>query len=249
MYKLFAETIFNDQLLKLWFNYQSDIAVLEATIAHMYQGTPRIPQILRNSHSNDEGKWVRYNWKFSSEHLRQERPAKLTFLTHNDDCNMHQKYPDNESQSSLQLSNADGQRIGCPCYLGNIDISPLLDYISRQLQWRGDSTPNYPPPPADDDDMKPWNWNATTGARYWKANRIYCNYGNFLRWTMGSDPLYPLFERLKSIPDGKPDKTAWFNTFGPGMEIDDEKMGYNIGDVVGIALLMRFLTTTDDRKM
>ena len=66
---------------------------------------------------------------------------------------------------------------------------------------------------------------------------------------MGSDPLYPLFERLKSIPDGKRDKTAWFNTFGPGMEIDDEKMGYNIGDVVGIALLMRFLTTTDDRKM
>lgn len=33
------------------------------------------------------------------------------------------------------------------------------------------------------------------------------------------------------------------------METEEDMMGYNIGDVVGIALLMRILTTTDDRLL
>lgn len=40
-----------------------------------------------------------------------------------------------------------------------------------------------------------------------------------------------------------------FNSIGPGMEINDDIMAYNIGDVAGVALVMRFLTTTDDRML
>ena len=38
---LFEKLVFNAELTKLWFNYQSDIRVLDRTIAHMFQGTPR----------------------------------------------------------------------------------------------------------------------------------------------------------------------------------------------------------------
>ncbi len=82
-----------------------------------------------------------------------------------------------------------------------------------------------------------------------------CNYGDFLLWTMGTDRLYPLFKYFKDVPsDGIPPDdpqrehriTAWYDSLGPDMVTDDDKMGYNIGDVVGIALLMRFITSTDD---
>ncbi|KAI9711417.1 MAG: hypothetical protein M1812_007162 [Candelaria pacifica] len=252
LYKLFSATIFNNQMLKIWFNYQSDIRVLQATIAHVYQGTPRERQVLRDRKSGED-QWMRPTWKFSSRHLCRKRPAELTFRTHNDECRMHSKFTGVD---------VDGNRMGCPCYLGNVDISALLDYICRQFDWRGDDTVNNPLPPGGE-----WDFMQTSILpRTWTDNRGHCNYGGFLHWTIGSDPLYPLFNHLKSIPtervknmrikglelsddEKKAEIQAWYDSLGPGMEDDDGKMGYNIGDVVGIALLMRFLTTTDDRKL
>jgi len=61
-------------------------------------------------------------------------------------------------------------------------------------------------------------------------------------------------------------KESFYKDLGPGMETYNDAMGYNasfpfhvftnltdiiivVGDVVGIALFMRFLLTTDDRKL
>ena len=41
----------------------------------------------------------------------------------------------------------------------------------------------------------------------------------------------------------------FYQALGPGLERDNEAIGYNAGDVIGIALTMRFLTTSDDRRL
>lgn len=71
---------------------------------------------------------------------------------------------------------------------------------------------------------------------------------------MGADRLFPLLNYFKSIPDsfggrGDAARNEFYQSLGPGMEGNDHLMGYNIGDVAGVALLMRFLTTTDDRML
>lgn len=76
---------------------------------------------------------------------------------------------------------------------------------------------------------------------------------------MQTDRLYAVFGYLKNAPGRaiRPNSSStsgeqvddWYQSLGPGMETDSDKMGYNIGDVAGVALLMRFLTTTDDRML
>lgn len=71
---------------------------------------------------------------------------------------------------------------------------------------------------------------------------------------MQTDRLFKLFKRFKEAPNREPGRRGisrdqWYQSLGPGMETDSDKMGYNIGDVAGVALLMRFLTTTDDRML
>lgn len=39
--KLYREILFNQKIIKLWWNLQSDIMVMDGTIAHLYQGTAR----------------------------------------------------------------------------------------------------------------------------------------------------------------------------------------------------------------
>lgn len=78
---------------------------------------------------------------------------------------------------------------------------------------------------------------------------------------MQTDRLHEVLQYLKNAPrraqlgaDGyghttEQSITDWYQSLGPDMETDGDKMGYNIGDVAGIALLMRFLTNTDDRML
>lgn len=78
---------------------------------------------------------------------------------------------------------------------------------------------------------------------------------------MRTDRLQEVLQYLKNAPsraqlgaDGyghmiRQSIKDWYQSLGPDMETDGDKMGYNIGDVAGIALLMRFLTSTDDRML
>ncbi|KAI9700877.1 MAG: hypothetical protein M1836_002247 [Candelina mexicana] len=254
LHQLFQRILFNKQIIKLWFNYQIDIPVLQATIAHMYQGTPRrrhrVDTMVRGEMQSS---WKIPTFKIRSPFLNGLRPVDVTFINHDQPCTMHNSLEKSSDDSSEHLRS-------CPCWSGNIDITALLDSIGRQLRWRTDDPSN---------PTQPWSEDCLMQLRDWTMPKHGCNYGDFLRWTMEKDRLYPFFEYFKAIPDQlfprsnnfhdpaqlvynpsmQERKTAWYDSFGPGMETDDLKMGYAMGDVIGIALLMRFLTTTDDRML
>ena len=64
---------------------------------------------------------------------------------------------------------------------------------------------------------------------------------------MRTDRLYKYLAHFKRAPYRHHSIDSFYNELGPGMEMNHDMLGYNFGDVIGIALLMRFLTTTDDR--
>ena len=66
---------------------------------------------------------------------------------------------------------------------------------------------------------------------------------------MRTDSLFDFLEDFKLAPSRHHTRDSFKEELGPGIEMDADMVGYNIGDVVGIALLMRFLTTTDDRML
>ncbi|KAK7514760.1 hypothetical protein IWZ03DRAFT_443319 [Phyllosticta citriasiana] len=96
--------------------------------------------------------------------------------------------------------------------------------------------------------------------RQWTKNRPGYGYSELLDHFLKHDWVYPLLTYFKDIPRGfheldtievgrqRSNDSSFYRSFGPSMETDSDKMGYNIGDVVGIALVFRILTTTDDRR-
>ena len=221
----------NKEYLKIWFNFQSDISVLDATIAHMYQGTLR-NDYMKTKWGTGESNWIRPTWRVDSgQWFNEERPKDLVF-PRRALCDLHDCLPTGSNQT-----NFDEENHCCPCTrTGNVDITTIIDYLCVQFKY------------IDPCSRKPLL------KRTWVSARQFCNYERFVTWTMGADRLFPLLNYFKSIPDkfgyrGDPRRDAFYQSIGPGMEKDDDLMGYNIGDVAGIALLMRFLTTTDDRML
>lgn len=215
---LFRELLFGDGYLKVWWNYGEDFAVLDATIAHMFQGTPR-PRYWKTPWSGSSH-WVQPYFKVKSDRYRAERPADLTFSRESVPCVFHEP-GENE------------QRMACPCRLGNVDLSTILDKICRQLGLAYAAEAS----------------SRGLGQRQWWQAKFGNNYSRLLDWLLGQDRLYPLLNYLKEGAARSGDKDAFYQSLGPGMETDIDKMGYNVGDVVGIALIMRYLTTTDDRLL
>lgn len=207
------------------------MSVLDATIAHMYQGTPR-DKFKKTDWKTEKEHWIHPTWKIHSGRYESCRPQHLVFPRFRakvDSCDLHNNKPDHP-QTRL---NAQG--LSCPCKsTGNVDITTVVEFLCRQLGFR--------------DPM----WGKPCGKRVWHEVKHGCNYGAFLVSTMQTDRLHGFFQYLKNAPSrAYPDvsRDDWYQSLGPGMETDSDKMGYNIGDVAGVALLMRFLTTTDDRML
>ncbi|KAK8212494.1 hypothetical protein IWZ01DRAFT_550465 [Phyllosticta capitalensis] len=152
---LWEKVIFNEDLLKLWFNFQSDITVLDNTIAHLQLG-------LHEKEEETMRVWTKERRGFGYVKLLQQ-------------------------------------------FLKNDWMFPILNHLKdAPNRWVERNTQ----PEDNDEDGE---------------------YGG------GSG--------------GKPNKAGFFRSFGPSMESDSDKLGYNIGDVVGIALIFRFLTTTENRQL
>lgn len=215
---LFQELLFGSDYLKVWWNYGEDFAVLDATIAHMFQGTPRA----RYEKTPYRGRPYKVEpfFKVKSAHYGNERPPSLTFSRDSVECKFHAL-----GENELGMA--------CPCRLGNVDLSTILDDICRQLGMASAA-------------------NVSSGSisqrQWWKA-KFRNNYASLLDWLLGQDRIYPLLNYLKEGADRSGNKEEFYQSLGPGMETDIDKMGYNIGDVVGVALIMRYLTTTDDRLL
>ncbi|KAI9881249.1 MAG: hypothetical protein M1830_005535 [Pleopsidium flavum] len=216
--ELFDVVLFRHEYLKVWWNYGEDFKVLNATIAHMFQGTPR-ERFLEHLYGGAV-QWVQPTFKITSKYYDAERPRNLTFSRDDVDCTLH-------------LPGGDDLGMTCPCRLGNVDLSTILDHICRQLNLQtGINHYNEP----DRGEI----------AKQWFVPKKYNSYKAVLQNLLGEDRLFPLLNHLKEAPKSR---SRFNKSLGSGMKVDIHKMGYDIGDVVGVALVMRFLTTTDDRKL
>ncbi|KAI9732594.1 MAG: hypothetical protein M1834_003930 [Cirrosporium novae-zelandiae] len=266
--RLYERTIFNTGLVKIWWNYCQDFSSLDATIAHMYQGTNRA-RFRRRSLYTLPG-MVQPTWKLSSSHFGGQRPQNLRFGNENDvnpNCPFHDNKPGGEYPNDLPVNETG---ISCPCNLANIDMATLLDYLNYQLGFKVPGGRNNPPREGRE---------LNDPRRRWYEAPYRYNYGFLLKWTMSENRLFPLLSYLKDAPfrgslpptnqhidrslprqpfrdpvtNRKPDYSAWYNAMKPslpgrpGIERCDDMIGYNIGDVAGIALLMRALIMSDDK--
>lgn len=210
---LFRETIFNKNLLKLWWNPQSDIAVLDATIAHMFQQTPR-QSYVHCPYGTDNEIIIEPRWRIKRNHFQRLRPDDLKFPTEEVDCELH-RWGGNE------------QGIACCCRLGNIDIAALFGHFCR-MHGMGNRVPKL-------------SWNEV---------RPRFRYGDLLESMLETDRLYPILNHMKDRA-GKTGKSrdAFYQDMGkPGMELEDDVMAYNIGDVAGQNIIFEILVACDDKN-
>ena len=115
--ELYRETIFNPELIKLWWNPGSDYKVKHDTIAQMYQASPR-PAETRYRWSDDRVFTVHPQYHYRSPHFSGERPKDLQWPTGQVECEIHQDER-NKPDSS------------CYCRLGNVDMGSLLNHVCR----------------------------------------------------------------------------------------------------------------------
>jgi hypothetical protein len=113
---LFEELIFNPEIMKLWWNLQSDIQVMDNTIAYLFQGTHR-PSIWYTSWKAAPVR-LQPTFKIHSQHFNGTRPDSLTFPKKHQTCGLH-------------AESLNGAGISCPCELGNIDIAALVNHFCR----------------------------------------------------------------------------------------------------------------------
>lgn len=200
----------------------------------MYQATPRADHM-----SKLPGGWgvapelITPTFKVYSRYFNNQRPNHLQFPQGQLGCELHRP---GSSHTGLK----------CPCAeTGNIDITSILDFICRQLGYtRGLDA-------AGDEDIA--TFPIDTMARPWTTVGYKYNYGKFTDSLLGTERLHGLLSFFKEVPRlvaqrfNATMQSNWYTLLKPGMEREQDMIGYNIGDVIGIALLMRLLTTTDDR--
>ncbi|TKA81354.1 hypothetical protein B0A49_00261 [Cryomyces minteri] len=112
----YGKTVFNPELAKLWWNPQSDFSVLDATIAHMYQGTVRPP--FSHKPYREDARSITPIFRISNRYFNTTRPTSLTFPTDHVDCALHE-------------IGYNEQGLSCSCRLGNFDLAALIDHVCR----------------------------------------------------------------------------------------------------------------------
>src|SRR6266536_3406733 len=219
---LLERVIFNPNLVKIWFRYSSDVVVLDATIAHLFQGAHRPPYTaVAQCFSEVDGEVIP-SFKIKSPFFNQERPPHLDSMSHNDatPCAFHES-----------CRNPKG--LPRPCASGNIDILTLFYQLRNSVGYQN-PTPR--------------------GLFQWFDKNISnLSYAQLLQICIGAPYLHDLLVYFKdaqsaSCTEGLSDsdsKAIFFETLRPGMEVNDRAMGYNIGDVVGLGLIMKMLTQSD----
>jgi hypothetical protein len=220
--KLYKRVIFNPDLLKIWFRYSSDMVVLDATIAHMFQGTLRPHFIAVPQYYSDPEGPVYPTFKIKSPFFNETRPTDLEFSK------------DEHVRCPFHLEGTY-RGLACPCEFGNLDIIALLRLICNDIGfWKQFG-------------LLPWH----------ASNMSRLSYAKLLDVFLGTNEVFPLLNQLKNgaiayVPKDRTNrdpKSEFFDILRAGMEEDDRALGYNIGDCVGQALMIRMIMQSDDRKL
>ena len=208
--------------------------MLDATIAHAYQSTERRRYYAQSVFPGETHGWVIPIFKFTSPYLQGVRPPELQFRQQK--CTSDET---TEESCPFHLSLENELGFACPCYLGNIDLPTILGHIGRDL--------GYEP-------IKPHTRGFAEGfaKRAWwnpkyESSWGTLNYEGLLRRTFSWFELYGWLNFCKDAPKRSGNESGFYKKLRPGMERTDDLVAYNFGDVVGLALLFRFLSSTDDR--
>lgn len=84
----------------------------------------------------------------------------------------------------------------------------------------------------------------------WTQVRHQFRYGDLLESVLHSDRLYPILNHMKDRAGktGKSRDTFYQDMGKPGMELEDDVMAYNIGDVAGQNIIFELLVACDDKN-
>lgn len=268
---LFGDLIFNRQIIKILHNVPDSVAALDATLEHIFRGlrpTVRgagyatemrrynnslrkpfrdtIDGPLRNPHYKDTGPdtFLNVNRPTITEFERREMPCPL---------NLHGPGVDYAGRC-------------CPCYLGILDITSVLDFILRQHRFIS-RDPGVAPRHGET------VWPALAS---WVEPREGCGFERLAQWMLAGSKYQPLlcrFRARKPTEPKHPDATGLgaaaaveavniykmrlaiyqervaqlYTSFGEtkGIEKDDECLSYVVGDAIGLALILRYLLTVE----
>ncbi|KAK5116388.1 hypothetical protein LTR62_007935 [Meristemomyces frigidus] len=217
---LFRQVIFNPKLVKLWWNPEIDVIVMNRTIQQMYRGNGR-PRTRSDHYHNADVEAIEPSdspqYWFHSPFFDGKRPADLYFSL---------KITDDRTSPDCGIHPHDGGlRFVCHCHTGNIELAALLNSFCRQI---GIDTPLVK----------------------WPNFRDKFNYADLLGAMLGHDRLAPILKYMKDAASRSPKGTeGFYKDLGlPGMAQDDCAMGYNIGDVAGQNLIFEELLACKDKN-
>lgn len=277
---LFEDLILNKKVIKILYNVPDSIAALDATLEHIFRGRPPPPNkgapnyqdalrqyknSARKPFRETEGSPLRlphYKDTGPETYLDVNRPASLEFERGEKPCPLGFHGPGVDYA---------GRR--CPCYLGILDITSILDFILRQHHFiPGDPTSNLQEM-GDNETMWP-----ALGS--WAEPRKDCNFTKLAQWMLAGSKYQPLFcmfkTRSHTIPkrphitgiQGIGAKEAMniynmqvaickekyaqlYTAFGEtnGIERDEVCLSYIVGDAIGLGLMFRYLLTTESPRL
>lgn len=269
---LFGDFVLNKRVLKILHNVPNTVAALDATLEHIFRGrrprgtggagytaalgrynrstrkpfrdTPEGP--LRTPHYKDTGPdtFLNANRPIATEFGRGERPCPI----------------------GLHGPGVDYAGRHCPCSLGILDITSVLDFILRQHRFI-----------PGDPEIAPRRgeilWPVLAS---WAETREGCKFERLSQWMLAGSKYQPLLCRFRTggfTEPTHPDVTGLdpaavaraaniykmrsalynegvaqlYTAFGEthGVEANDECLSYIVGDVVGLGLMFRYLLTVE----
>ncbi|KAI5838845.1 hypothetical protein DFP73DRAFT_248561 [Morchella snyderi] len=273
---IFEQIIFDISIIKVWFNPQDDIIVLDATLDEIYRGTPR-------GNFNDDGEGTlpltgrpelfSPTWKLRLRNDTQRavfstpRPAQFNF---GEDAIWGMTCPYGFHNGAV-----DNYGHPCPCRTNNLDLAAMVELIMRDVG------------------LVPNDDNGTQFAiRAWTEIRERCNYSDFEQCLLHGDRSSRLLRMLKSsipaqlalpapryrggdcaeecLQSGAPGpacsracpnyqqwaevsqetKARMLRTFAsPSFQADPVLLGYVACHAVGISMILRFLMTTENPRL
>lgn len=258
--------ILNPEIIKFWFNYQGDVKVMDATLDEIFRGTPRPGFRIDNGQEWQEWPNPQYKLVLNRDQAAAFgtlRPPGLTFHR------IEGSEWGTECPYGFHTNAVDVVGHPCPCRTNNLDLSVVTDFIIRDL---------YMEDPRSNISKRPWTEVRYRGnfAHYMKCMLLGDKHWELFQLfkDTGADrahppPVFPVIcnadtcnefrcgagcanFQLKEDHNGAISrfKTDFYEFFSrPDFQAEPQLLGYAVGDVVGLALVARFLMTTENPRL
>lgn len=272
---LFETLILNKQIIKVLHNVPDSIAALDATLEHIFRG--RRPtgggvgyaaELRRYNRSARKPFRDTFDGPLRTPHYKDTGPD--TFLNVNRPAVTEFGRGERPCPLGLHGPGVDYAGRHCPCSLGILDITSVLDFILRQHQFI----------PKDPELVPRRGETLWPALASWVEPREGCKFEKLAQWMLAGSKYQPLLCRFRArsyVEPEYPDVTSLgdaaaaeavniynmrlaiykgrtvqlYTAFGEtkGIEKDDECLSYVVGDAVGLGLIFRYLLTVESARL